>query len=167
VGAVDKLSLISESVVEIRINNHPCRGINLTNMTYVLPSTGHIWQHFTTIPLGQFGCHLSLVHVFHAIPHVGLFVGGPYTIPMKISKWMVGYHPTTTSTELCWFTGPHKSGMWSKHNQKLVQGSTTNGHQLTQAGATTLEPRISTYYSPSFPSDDTLLSPSCLTWSQI
>jgi hypothetical protein len=31
-----------------------------------------------------------------------------------------------------------------------------NGPQLTQAGATTLEPRISISLSPSFPSDDTL-----------
>jgi hypothetical protein len=64
---------------------------------------------------------------FHVIPHAGLSLGGPYTIPMLISRGMVGYCPTTTIIELCWFTGPHKSSMRSVHNQILVQGSTTNG----------------------------------------
>jgi hypothetical protein len=43
VGVVNKLSLISESVAEIRINNQqPYMGINLTNTTYAHPRTGHI-----------------------------------------------------------------------------------------------------------------------------
>jgi hypothetical protein len=46
VGAVNKISHISESVAEIRINKQPYRGINLTNMTYAHPWTGHVWQTF-------------------------------------------------------------------------------------------------------------------------
>jgi hypothetical protein len=101
------------------------------------------------------------------IPHVGQSVGGPYTIPVLISRGMVGYRPTTTIIKLRRFTRPHKSNIQSVHNQMLIQGSTTNGPRSTQAGATTLEPRISTSLSPTFPSDDTPLFPSCPAWSQI
>jgi hypothetical protein len=158
---VNKLSLKSNSVVEIRINNQPYRSINLTNMTYACLRIGHVWQPFIMILYGRSGSHLSLVHIFHAIPHAGLSMGGPYTIPMLISRGMVGYHPITTIIELHRFTRPYKSGMQSIHNQMLIQALTTNGPQSTHARATTLEPRISTYHSPSFPSDDTPLSTSC------
>jgi hypothetical protein len=86
---------------------------------------------------------------------------------MLISRGMVGYHPTTTIIELCLFTGPHKSSMRLVHNQMLIQGSTTNDPQSTQAGATTLEARISMSLPLTFQSDDTPLSSSCLAWSQI
>jgi hypothetical protein len=164
---VNKLSLMFESGIDIRINNQPCRGINLTNMTYVRPRTCHVWKPFAMIPQVQSGSHLSLVHVLHAISHAGLSVGGPYTIPMLISRGMVGYRPTTTIIDLCQFTGPHKSGMRSVHNQMLVQGSTMNGPQSTEVEATTSEPRISTYHSPLFPSNGTPFSPSYPTSSQI
>jgi hypothetical protein len=49
VGVVNKLSLISKSVTEIRINNKPYRGINPTNTTYVRPQIDHVWQPFATI----------------------------------------------------------------------------------------------------------------------
>jgi hypothetical protein len=94
-------------------------------------------------------------------------MGGPYTIPMLISRGMVGYHPTATIIELVGLPGPSIAYMRSAHNQMLIQGSTTSVPQSTQAGATTLEPQISTYHSPSFPSYDTPLSPSCPTRSQI
>jgi hypothetical protein len=74
------------------------------------------------------------VHVFHSIPHAGLSVGGTYTIPMLISREIVGYRLTTTIIELRRFTGPHKSSIRSVHNQILIQGSTTNGSQSTQMG---------------------------------
>jgi hypothetical protein len=61
----------------------------------------------------------------------------------------------------------HKSSMRSVHNQILIQASTTNGPQSIQPRATTLEPRISAYQSPSFASDGTPLYPSCPAWSQI
>jgi hypothetical protein len=77
------------------------------------------------------GSHLSLVHVFHMIPYARLFVGGTYTIPMLISRGMMGYRPTTIIIELHQFTRPHKSSMRSVHNQMLVQGSTMNGPQST------------------------------------
>jgi hypothetical protein len=109
--------------------------------------------------------HLSLVHDFHAIPHAGQSVGCPYTIPMLISRGMVGYRPTTTIIEQRRFTKPYKSGMRLVHNQMLIQGSTMNGPQLTQAGATTLKPQISTSLSPTFPYNNTplfLVAPPCL-----
>jgi hypothetical protein len=49
VGVVNKLSLIFESITEIRINNKPCRGINLTNTIYARLRTGHVWQPFANI----------------------------------------------------------------------------------------------------------------------
>jgi hypothetical protein len=134
VGVVNKLSLISETVIEIWINNQPCRGINLTNTTYGSTRTGHVWQPFATTSYGRFVSHLSLVHIFHVIPYARLSVGGPYTIPMLISRGMVGYCPTTTIIELRWFTGPHKSIMRSVHNQMLIQESTTNGPQWHRRG---------------------------------
>jgi hypothetical protein len=107
------------------------------------------------------------VHIFHTIPHSRLSMGDPYTIPMLISREIVGYRPTTIIIELCRFTGPHKFSMRSVHNQMLSQKSTMNGPQSTQVGATTLEPRISTSLFLTFPSDDTPLSPSCPARSQI
>jgi hypothetical protein len=77
------------------------------------------------------------------------------------------YRPTTTIIELRRFTRTHKSSMRLVHNQILVQWSTMHGLQSTQAGATTLEHRISTSLSPTFPSDDTQLSLSCSDRSQI
>jgi hypothetical protein len=71
---------------------------------------------------------------------------------------MVGYHPTTTIIKLRRFTGPHKSSIWSVHNQVFIQGSTINGPQSTHAGATILELQISTYQSLSFPFKEASLS---------
>jgi hypothetical protein len=138
---VNKLSLISKSVAEIQINNQPCRGINLTNTTYTRPRIGHVWQPFTTILYGRFGSHLYLVHVFHVIPHYRLSVGGSYTIPLNISRGMVEYRLTVIIIELRQFTGPHKSSMWSVHNQMLAQGSSMNGPQSTQAGLPPWSPK--------------------------
>jgi hypothetical protein len=74
------------------------------------------------------------VHVFHAIPHVGLSVSDPYTILMLISRGMMGYHLITIIIKLRRFTGPHKSDMRLIHNQMLVQRFVMNGFQSTQAG---------------------------------
>jgi hypothetical protein len=40
------------------------------------------------------------VHVFHTILHIGLSVGGSYTISLNNSRGMMGYHPTTTIIKL-------------------------------------------------------------------
>jgi hypothetical protein len=61
------------------------------------------------------------VHVFYAIPHIGLSVGGPCTIPVNTSKEMVGYHSTTTSFELHQFTRSHKASMWSVQIKYLLK----------------------------------------------
>jgi hypothetical protein len=42
VRTVNKLSFIFKSVTKIRINNKPCRGIDLTNTIYARPRIGHV-----------------------------------------------------------------------------------------------------------------------------
>jgi hypothetical protein len=101
-----------------------------------------------TVPLIAVRADKTRPSGLQTIPHIGLSVGNPYTIPVNISRGMVGYHPTTTIIPV------------------LTQGSTRNDPQSTQMGAGTLEPRISTSLSPTLPSEDTLLSPSYPTWSQ-
>jgi hypothetical protein len=91
-------------------------------MIYARSRTGYVCQPFRNV-----------------IPHTRLSVGGPYTIPVNISRGMVGYRLTARIIELRRFTRPHKSNMRSVHNQVLIQGSTMNGSQSTHAGATTLE----------------------------
>jgi hypothetical protein len=83
--------------------------------------TGHIWQPFKKTSQGRSRSHLSLVHIFHTIPHIGLFVGGLYTIPVNISKGMVGYRPTTKIIKLCRFTGNHKMSMRSVQFKYLLK----------------------------------------------
>jgi hypothetical protein len=64
-GAANKSSLIFESVSEIRINNQPCKGINLTTWH----TQGRRTPRVATIH-GEvketIKAHLTLVHVFHA-----------------------------------------------------------------------------------------------------
>jgi hypothetical protein len=48
----DKRSLISESVLSIRINVHST-GENLTHTAYAHSRAGHIWQPFTKLQQGQ------------------------------------------------------------------------------------------------------------------
>jgi hypothetical protein len=136
VGTVNKLSLISKTIAEIRIKNQLCKGIYLTNMIYACPRTYHVWQPFAIISQDQSGSHLSLVHVFHMIPYTGLSMASLYTIPLNISSGMVGYRPTTTIIKLCRYTGPHKSSMRSS---------------IDTGGATTLELWISNKPLPVFP----------------
>jgi hypothetical protein len=46
---VNKPSPISEGVTEIRINNQPCKGINLTTQHNTRrPGGHHEWQQFMT-----------------------------------------------------------------------------------------------------------------------
>jgi hypothetical protein len=92
-GAANKSLPISEGVTEIRINNQPCKDINLT--------TWHTqaWKAPRVVTIHDedketIRTHLTLVHVFHAYaladtPWVARTlslsehtVGGPYTIPL-------------------------------------------------------------------------------------
>jgi hypothetical protein len=63
-GAVNKPSLISESVTEIRINSQPCKGINLTTR-----HTQARWAPWVATIHDEvkerIRVHLTLVHVFH------------------------------------------------------------------------------------------------------
>jgi hypothetical protein len=69
----------------------------------------------------------------------------------SLEEWWGIVQPLQSSSYVG-LPSPNISGMRSVHNQMLVQWSTMNGPQLTQARATTLEPRISTYHFLSFPS---------------
>jgi hypothetical protein len=64
-GAANKLSLISEGVEEIRINNQPCKGINLTTRHTQARKTPWVATVHDAIK-EMIRAHLTLVHVFHA-----------------------------------------------------------------------------------------------------
>jgi hypothetical protein len=64
-GAANKPSLISDGVVEIRINSQPCKGLNLTK--WHMQARRAPWVttvHDATKEMIR--AHLTLVHVFHA-----------------------------------------------------------------------------------------------------
>jgi hypothetical protein len=61
------------------------------------------------------------VHVFYVIPYTRVSVGGSYTIPVNISRGMVGYNPMTIIIELRWFTGSHKASMRLVQFRYLLQ----------------------------------------------
>jgi hypothetical protein len=94
-------------------------------------------------------------------------VGGPYTIPINISRGTVGYLPTTTIIKLCQFTGPHKASMHSVQFKYLLEvplRTVLNRHRRGgyHLGASNIHNPL-----PTFPYEDTLLSPSCPARSQI
>jgi hypothetical protein len=90
-------------------------------MAYTCLWTGHIWQSFTMTSHIWFESRTSLVHVFHTIPHTGLSLGSPYTIPVNISIGTVGYCTTTTIIKLHRFTGSNKDRMQSVHFKYLLK----------------------------------------------
>jgi hypothetical protein len=63
-GAVNKPSVISEGVVEIRINNQPCKGINLTTWHTPARRTPQVAIVHDAVK-ETIKAHLTLVHVFH------------------------------------------------------------------------------------------------------
>jgi hypothetical protein len=62
--SVNKSSPISEGVVEIWINNHPCKGINLTTRHTRARRTPRVAIVHDAIK-EMMRAHLTLVHVFH------------------------------------------------------------------------------------------------------
>jgi hypothetical protein len=64
-GAANKPSLIFESVTEIRINNQPCKGINLTIRHTQARRTPWVATIHDEV-MEMIRAHLTLVHVFHA-----------------------------------------------------------------------------------------------------
>jgi hypothetical protein len=63
-GAANEQSLISESVVEIRINNQPCKGINLITRHTQARRTPRVATIHDEVK-ETIRTHLTLVHVFH------------------------------------------------------------------------------------------------------
>jgi hypothetical protein len=120
VGAVNKLSLISESVAEIQINIPPCTRE---------PDQHNIRVH-ADIPRITTFCN-DIIRTIRVPPLLGthlscdtshwLSVGGLYTILVNISRGMVEYHPTTIIIVVHRFTGSHKASLQSVQIKYLLK----------------------------------------------
>jgi hypothetical protein len=64
-GAANKPSLIFESVAEIRINNQPCKGINLTTRHTQARRAPRVATFHDEVK-EMIRVHLTLLHVFYA-----------------------------------------------------------------------------------------------------
>jgi hypothetical protein len=64
-GAANKPSPISEGVTEIRINNQPCKGINLITRHTQAQRTPRVATVHDVVK-EMIRAHLTLVHIFHA-----------------------------------------------------------------------------------------------------
>jgi hypothetical protein len=96
-NTTNKPSPMSEGVAEIRINNQPCKGINLTTR-HPQAQRHHEWQPFTTQSKSRAGSYLTLVPSSTRMPW-RTHCGWPDTIPYNIHK-EVGYCPTQRHTKL-------------------------------------------------------------------
>jgi hypothetical protein len=68
-GVANKPSLISESATEIRINNQPCKGINLTTRHTQAQRASRVATIHDEVK-ETIRAHLTLVHVFHVYASV-------------------------------------------------------------------------------------------------
>jgi hypothetical protein len=96
-NTANKPSPMSEGVTEIRINNQPCKGINLTTR-HTQAQRHHAWQPFTTWSKGWAGSYLALVPSSMRMPQ-RTHCGWPDTIPYNIHK-EVWYRPTRRHVKL-------------------------------------------------------------------
>jgi hypothetical protein len=96
-NTANKPSPISEGVMEIRINNQPCKGINLTTR-HTQAWRHHEWKPFTTQSKSRVGSYLTLVPSSTHMPR-WTHRGWPDTIPYNIHQ-EVGYRPTRRHTKL-------------------------------------------------------------------
>jgi hypothetical protein len=81
-----------EGVVEIQINNQPCKGINLTTW-HTQARRHHEWQQFTTWSTSRVGSYLTLVPSSTSMPR-RTHRGWPKHYPI-VHPWSeVRYHPT-------------------------------------------------------------------------
>jgi hypothetical protein len=63
--SANKPSPMSEGVMEIRINNQPCKGINLTTCHTQARRAPRV-ATIHDVDKEMIGAHVTLVHVFHA-----------------------------------------------------------------------------------------------------
>jgi hypothetical protein len=96
-NTANKPSPMSEGVTEIRINNQPCKGINLTTR-HTQAQRHHEWQPFTTQSKSRAGSYLTLVLSSTCMPR-RTHRGWPDIIPYSIHK-EVGYRPTQRHAKL-------------------------------------------------------------------
>jgi hypothetical protein len=96
-NTVNKSSPMSEGVTKIRINNQPCKAINLTTR-HTQTQRHHAWQPFTTWSKGRAGSYLTLVLSSTRMPR-RTHHGWLDTIPYNIHK-EVGYRPTQQHVKL-------------------------------------------------------------------
>jgi hypothetical protein len=121
VGVVNKLSLIAESVVEIRINKQTLQGHK---------SEQHNIRAPTDMPRMATNCNdiIGSIRV-PPLPSACLprdttrwaICGWPIHYLVSISRGMVGYRPTTTIIKLRRFTGSHKANMRSVQFKYLLK----------------------------------------------
>jgi hypothetical protein len=148
-GAVNKPSLIFESVAEIQINSQPCKGINLTTQHT------HGWRapRVETIHdevKEMIWAHLTLVHVFHTYAsvdtpwvahelshHTSIRYGWIASVSVAHDATQFGDSicPVCVSTFKCLF-------IWTQPMRALTD--TGRGYQLEA-------PNIRSDNSPSFP----------------
>jgi hypothetical protein len=96
-NTANKPSPMSECVAEIRINNQPCKGINLTTR-HTQTQRHHVWQPFTIQSNNRVGSYLTLVSSSTRMPRRTHRVW-PDTVPYNIHK-EVGYRPTQRHAKL-------------------------------------------------------------------
>jgi hypothetical protein len=96
-NTANKPSPISERVTEIRINNQPCKGNNLTTR-HTQAQRHHAWQLFTMWSKGRAGSYLTLVPSSTRMSR-WTHCGWLDTIPYNIHK-EVGYRPTRRHAKL-------------------------------------------------------------------
>ncbi len=113
-NTTNKPSPMSEGVAEIRINNQPCKGINLTTQhaqARRAPRVATIQDEVKE----TIRAHLTLVHVFHVYASVDT----PWVAhaPSHYTSVKRGKVPSNSATVAATkFVGPHKSCMQSAHN---------------------------------------------------
>jgi hypothetical protein len=122
-NTANKLSPISEGVVEIRINTQPCKGINLTTW-HTQARRHHEWQPFTIQSKSRAGSYLTLVLSFTRMPQ-RTHSGWPDIIPYNIHK-EVGYRPTRRHAKLLSLGIPYVSYA-PVHSMFFHQGLTDVG----------------------------------------
>jgi hypothetical protein len=98
-------SHISEGAAEIRINSQPCKGINLTTEHTQTRRAPRVTIVHDTIK-EMIRAHLTLVHVFHTIPHTG-----PMHHPFLASMRYGSIDSISAIHEATTFAGPHEYNM--------------------------------------------------------
>jgi hypothetical protein len=166
-GAANKPSLISESVTEIRINNQPYKGINLTTRH----TQGQRASRVATIHdevKETIRAHLTLVHIFHAYasPDTPWVAHAPsHFTPVRygrLASVSAAYDATQFGDSIC-------PVCVSTFKCLFIQTQPTRALNNTGGSYHLEAPNIRSEHSPSFPSSILhfpLIAPSVLQLCQ-